>query len=211
MNSKPHRQNSDFQLKHFMANDCKTPDGAYVLLYGQRIDMENKIAHSDAQRKRREAKLAAAREVIEDPTSKRSAVLAAEADIIEIEADVPTWELNLKAAHQELATINRYMEELKPQCKHWSEDILAMSEASQEEEWRLELMCRAENFLISQGYIPHDHLNTMRNHPQFASDILPHLAQIEGKVLGLRMNKPTAGIADRLTVMQAPTTLLLKD
>lgn len=211
MNSKPHRQNSDFQLKHFMANDCKTPDGAYVLLYGQRIDMENKIAHSDAQRKRREAKLEAAREVIEDQDSKRSAILTAEADILEAEADVPTWELNLKAAHQELATIVRYMEELKPQCKHWSEDILAMSEASQEEEWRLELMCRAENFLLSQGSIPHDHLNTMRNHPQFASDILPHLALIEGKVLGLRVSKPMAGVAERLNLVQPTVTLLIKD
>lgn len=211
MNSKPHRQNSDFQLKHFMANDCKTPDGAYVLLYGQKIDMESKIAHSDAQRLRREAKIEDANEIINDHASKRSAVLTAKADISEAEADLPTWEMNLKAAHQELATINRYMEELKPQCKHWSLDILAMSEASQEEEWRLELMCRAENFLLSQGYIPHDHLNTMRNHPQFVTCILPHLAQIEGKVIGLRINKPTAGIADRLSVVDAPVTLLLKD
>lgn len=209
MNSKPHRQNSNFQLKHFMANDCKTPDGAYVLLYGQRIDMENKIAVSVAQEMRRDARIMAANEVCGDSASKPSEVLNAKADIVEAEAEIPTWNMNLKAAEQELAAINRYMAELKPQCQYQGDDILEMAELKEEAEWRLELMARAENFMLSQGYIPHDQLNTMRNHPQFASAILPHIGVIENKLVENQANKLT-GLKSRLQVIEMPAQLFLK-
>jgi hypothetical protein len=33
MNAKPHRTNSDFQLRYFLARSCHTPDGARALMY----------------------------------------------------------------------------------------------------------------------------------------------------------------------------------
>jgi hypothetical protein len=182
MNSKPHRQNSDFQLKYFLAGSCHTPDGAYVLLYGQKVDMAGKLAHADSQVKRRLAKIAKAQHIMDNPRSLPHEVLEAEADKLEVEADIPTWELNFKAAQQELATIERLMAELKPQCKYWDDDILVMSEAMQVDEWRGELMRRAENFMLTAGTIPHDHFDTMRMHPQFKSHLVPHIMQLQNKI-----------------------------
>ncbi len=185
MNSKPHRNNSDFQLRHFLAGDCKTPDGAWALMYSQKIDMESKIRHSDSQRMRRDAKIAAAEEIIADPASKRSERLDAQADILETQADVTTWELNLQAAKNELATIEGIMAELEPLRKYAHLPILEASEACQREEWLLELMGRAETFLVSQGTIPWDHLNTMSCHPDFKSHIVPHINQLTASIRAL--------------------------
>ncbi|MGF3990643.1 hypothetical protein ACQX7T_15570, partial [Staphylococcus aureus] len=40
------------------------------------------------------------------------------------------------------------------------------------------LMRRAENYLLSQGSIPHDHFETMRLHPEFSTVILPHVNRV---------------------------------
>lgn len=178
MNSKPHRTNSDFQLRHFLAGDCKTPDGAWALMYGQKIDIESKIRHSESQRMRRESRIAAAEEVISDLSSKRSACLNAHADILEAQADITTWELNLQAAKNELKTIDGIMAELEPLRKYAHLPTLEASEACQREEWLLELMGRAEMFLVSQGTIPWDHLNTMVCHPDFKTHIVPHINKL---------------------------------
>ena len=78
------------------------------------------------------------------------------------------------------------MDDLLPQCVyfgHIPDDEAA--QACQEEEWKLELMWRAENFLGSQGMIPHDHLATMRMHPAWKelSGHVQHLIELhrEGK------------------------------
>lgn len=201
MNSKPHRQNSNFQLRYFLAGSCSTPDGAYVLMYGQLIDMQGKLRHAESQLKARQAKLKAAeaketraQEVIDahknnsgsgmlsDVLQAEADLLQAEADRLEIEADIPTWEMNLLAAKDELKAIEDLMLELKPRCKYADLSILEMSEKSQEEEWLGELKQRAENFLLTSGTIPHDHFQTMRMHPQFSTEILPHIGLVQNKV-----------------------------
>lgn len=178
MISKPHRNNSDFQLVYFLAGDCKTPDGAWSLMYGQKIDIESKLRHSEAQRLRRESKIMEARETIADPKSRPSAVLGATADILEAEADVPVWELNLEAAKAELKTINKIMDALEPKRKYGHLPVLEANEMAQREEWLFELQTRAENFVLTQGTIPHDHLNTMRCHPDFKTRIVPFISQL---------------------------------
>lgn len=208
MNSKPHRQNSDFQIINFLANDCSTADGAYVLLYSQKIDMENKLAVAEAQRIRRESTIMAAEEIIADPTSKPSQRLASKADIIEAKAEVPTWEMNLRGAEMELATIVRCMDELRPQCIHYNDDILLMSEAMQEGEWLGELKTRAENYMLSQGYIPHDHLQAMRNHPQFQTHIVPHIGELEGRIVGNQFGKINT-VSSRLALASAARLMLM--
>ena len=105
MNSNPHRHNSDFQLRYFLAGSCFTPDGAWMLMYGQMIDREAVVKSCEAQRIRREAKIADATAIIDDPHSSRTDKMRAEADIIESDAHYYMWKKNLEAAQMELATI----------------------------------------------------------------------------------------------------------
>jgi hypothetical protein len=192
MNSKPHRNNTDFQLVHFLLGDCKTPDGAWTLLYGQKIDMESKIATADAQRLRREAKIIEAEEIIADENSSKSKKMNAEADIIEANANVTTWNLNLEAAKMELSTIKNLMEKLEPLRKYKHLPLLEANEACQQEEWLLELKSRAENFLLCNGTIPPDEFRTMRCHPQFEKVLVPHINKMH-----VQLGKSDS-LADRL-------------
>lgn len=187
MISKPHRTNSDFQLKHFFVGSCHTPDGAYAVLYSEKIALEDKLRHSEAQKLRREAKIAAANEVLDDSSSTMSACLNAKADMAEAYADYGTWKLNVEAAKNELETILGLMADLEPHRKYSHLPLLEANEASQEEEWMRELMYRAENFLITQGTIPHDHFARMREHPKFLSEILPYVNRVH---VMIKTNQP---------------------
>lgn len=201
MNSKPHRQNSGFQLRHFLVGSCTTPDGAYVLMYGQLIDMQSKLRHAESQLKTRQAKLKAAEAkeakaqweldnvkrnegsgLLHDILESEANLLQAQADKLEIEADIPTWDMNRTAAQQELVDIENLMLELKPLCKYADKDILTMSELSQQDEWLGELKQRAENFLLTQGTIPHDHFQTMRMHPEFKTALVPHIQGVHNQI-----------------------------
>ena len=228
MIGKPHRQNSGFQLRYFLAGSCTTPDGAYVLMYGQLIDMQGKLRHAESQLKRRQAKLKAAEAkearaqfvidahennsgsgLLQDVLQAEADLLDAQAERLEIEADIPTWDMNWQAAKQELEDIEKLMLELRPKCKYADLDILAMSEASQEEEWLGELKQRAENFLITAGTIPHDHFQTMRSHPRFKEDIVPHIRQVNQKITwahGLTQ-KGTDGMAALMLELEEPKLL----
>lgn len=146
-------------------------------MYGQKIDMESKIKHAEAQRLRNKAKIAKAQHVLKVSELAHER-LEAEAEILEQEADAPTWELNLVAAKMELATIEGLMAELEPLRKYGHLPLLEASEASQREEWLEELKVRAENFMITQGTIPHDHLNTMRMHPDFKEHLAPYVQHL---------------------------------
>lgn len=224
MVGKPHRQNSGFQLRHFLAGSCSTPDGAYVLMYGQLIDMQGKLRHAESQLKRRQAKLKAAeakeeraRSVIQAHKDNSGSgllheILQAEADLLdaeaerlEIEADIPVWDMNWQAAKQELADIETLMLELKPRCKYADLPILEMSEAAQEEEWLGELKQRAENFLLTAGTIPHDHFQTMRSHPKFKTALVPHI-QMMNQRIGKAHQLPD-GMQNLMLELQGPALL----
>lgn len=188
MNSKPHRTNSTFQLIHFLVGDCQTADGAWNLMYGQKIDLEVKIQHSEVQRLRRESKIAAAQEIISNPESTMSQKLDAQADILETNSGLHVWELNLEAAKMELADIETIMAELEPHRKYGHLPLLEATEAAQQEEWLLTLKTRAENHMIATGGIPPDELRFMRNHPQFEEELIPHIQQLTQNLMALRGN-----------------------
>lgn len=189
MNSKPHRNNCDFQLKHFMAGSCHTPDGAWALLHDQMIDIGVKIEHSKAQGLRRQAKILTAEAILADEASTPVQRLNAEADLLEANSVHEGWSLNHKAAEDEYAYICKLMAELEPLRKYRDLPFLEANEAMQREEWLGELQTRAENFLLTAGTIPHDHLNTMRCHPDFESKIIPHIQEITNKVLNSGGNR----------------------
>lgn len=182
MNSKPHRTNSDFQLKYFLAGSCHTVDGAWSLLYGQKIDMEGKIRFAKICELRRNAKTLTAMEILRAEHSTESARLNAEADIQEAESEKILAEMNLQAAVDELKCINSLMEELAPHRKYGHLPLLEANEACQREEWLEELKTRAENFLVCQGAIPHDQLSTMRCHPDFEEALVPFINETVQKI-----------------------------
>jgi hypothetical protein len=183
MNTKPHRTNSDFQLKYFIAGSCKTPDAAWAILYEQKNDIETKVKHCEVQRLRTNAKIETAKEILSNNNITNAARMNAEADLLEVEVFQHSWEMNLKAAQNELKTINKLMEELEPLRKYKHLDFFEANEAAQEEEWLLELQERAENFLMTQGTIPHDQLHTMRCHPQFQQKLVPYIVTFQQKMI----------------------------
>jgi hypothetical protein len=191
MNSKPHRTNSDFQLKYFLAGSCYTVDGAWTLMYGQKIDIEGKVRYAKIAELRRNAKYATAMEILKASNTTEAARLNAEADIQEVENERITSEMNVKAAINELAYINKLMAELEPHRKYGHLPLLEANEACQQEEWLEELKARAENYLVCQGAIPHDQLSTMRSHPDFETILVPY---IQETVLRIQSNKEGIGM-----------------
>ena len=177
MISVPHRNNSDFQLRYFMAGSCHTPDGLWALMYGQKIDAEHKIRAAEGQALIRQANIMEAEETIADENAKPSAKMKARAKIIEVGAAGDTPALNLEAAKNELATINAIMAEVEPFRKYRHLPLLEANEMAQRDEWRGELMTRAEDYLVTSGTIPQDQFNAMRRHPDFVTHIAPRIQE----------------------------------
>jgi len=200
MSSQPHRNNSDFQLRYFIAGGCHTPDGAWNVLYEQMLDIQIKIEHTKAQIIRRQAKKLDFDEAMAryDELTPQSQ-LRLQADLTEWQSGEGLQELALAGAERELATIKQIMVELEPARKYGHLPLLEATEACQREEWAGELRHRVENFLVTQGTIPHDHLEAMRKHPDFETDILPHIKRVASKL---------EGAADRLNVLTYSSVLI---
>lgn len=180
MHSSPHRNNSDFQLRYFMANNCHTADVAWCLMYEQKLDIQIKLANTKAGILKRKAKRV---EIDEDINSTDIVKqLNAQADLIEWESGEGLLEMAILGAEQEIATIESIMVELEPQRKYANLPILEAAQAAQREEWLLEFQRRSENFLLSNGTIPEDHLNAMRNHPDFEVKLVPFITEVAQKI-----------------------------
>lgn len=195
MHSSPHRNNSDFQLRYFIANNCHTADTAWCLMYEQRLDIYIKLEATKAKMIRRKAKYIEVQQKLKSNDELER--LNAEADLIELQSGEGLLEMAVKGAEQEIATIESIMAELEPQRKYGHLPVLEASQAAQREEWLLEFKRRCENYLISIGTIPEDHLNAMRNHPDFEQEIVPHVQQITQQIessknkLGVLKNNKT--------------------
>jgi hypothetical protein len=180
MHSAPHRNNSDFQLRYFIANNCHTADIAWCVLYEQKLDIFTKLEATRAKLVRRKVK----KLEIDEKLKSTSEVdrLNAQADLIDWECGEGMLEMAIKGAEQELATIESIMAELEPQRKYGHLPVLEASQAAQREEWLLEFKRRTENYLLSIGTIPEDQLNAMRNHPDFEAEIVPHVKQVSYQI-----------------------------
>ena len=202
MHSAPHRNNSDFQLRYFMANNCHTADTAWCLMYEQRLDIMLKLESTRARMLRREAKKAEIEDILNDASASKSAKLNAQADLMEWQSGEGLLELAIAGAEQEIATIEQIMAELEPQRKYGHLPVLEASQAAQREEWCLEFKRRCENYLLSIGTIPEDQLNAMRNHPDFEQEIIPHVRQISQRIQDAQ---------DKLTILSGNKPLLIGD
>lgn len=177
MHSAPHRNNSDFQLRHFIAGSCYTADGAWALLYNQLLDIQIKRDRTKALIVRRKVKGIKLDQKLSSASTDIDR-LSAEADMIEFQSGDGLLELALAGAEKELETIKALMNELGPQRKYAHLPLLEATEAAQREEWLGEFKSRIENYLLTQGTIPQDQLEAMRRHPDFEEAIVPHISNV---------------------------------
>lgn len=181
-------KNSNFQIKHFIVGTCHTVDEAYRQLYQLWEDRDVAIRNAESSALRAKAKLLKAQQVLDSSTTDEIAKLEAEADIVEFNAFKDQSVSVLKQAIAERDYIKSLMDEVEPHRKYSHLSLEEAFQATQEEEWFEELKWRAENFLASQGNIPHDHLATMRLHPAWETQLLPYVAFLieehkQGRVL----------------------------
>jgi hypothetical protein len=186
MHSKTNRQNHDFQIAYFLAGSCQTPDGAYALLCDLREDRENALKLFQATLLRERAKAVRAERML---LSEDEAIrLEGEADLEEIRAMHDTTMRSVHGAEAELATINKCIAAVMPLRKFAHLPDAEAHEASQHEEWRLQLLRDAQNQLVCTGTVSPELMSTMRSHPAFKDEMLPQFNQLKLSIEGARGN-----------------------
>ena len=171
MNAKNNRRNHNFQIRHFLAGSCHTPDGAYALLCDLLEDRELSLAEAAAHALRTEARTIRARRRCEDEDEAEQ--LEGQAELAEIQAHAVLVERNIAGARAEVACIRDCMADLAERRRFAHLPDPEAHEAAQHDEWLLELIHRAQNHLATTGTIPPDQFSTMRQHPAFEAAILP--------------------------------------
>lgn len=170
------RTNSNFQILHFIVGAKHTVDGAYAVL----LDLEEDRVHALEQAKagafkHKAAEIRAMRKMQSDDEADR---IEAQGELLELEANARLTAKNVEAAEHELAFIRDCKARLEPHRKYADKDLHEAIQLSQREEWRLELIRRAENYLLTGG-IPADQFGAMRLHPDFADGVLPHIETLK--------------------------------
>lgn len=145
----PNRRNSDFQILNFIIGACHTPDAAYAQMCNLRDERELAIEAASTSPPPPEGSVA------------ERVFLA-----------------GLRAAEKELNTINKAIAAIQPKRKYAHLPDDEAHEACQHDEWRLELIRRAENHLLTSGSIPADQFAAMRLHPDFTALIAPAIEQL---------------------------------
>lgn len=176
MNSKNNRLNHDFQIIHFIAGSCHTPDGAYAILCDLKEDRENALKMFEASRLRQQARRLRAEARLNDV--EEAIRLEAQADLAEMAAMEETTHKNYEGAVAELKTIETCIRSLQPYRRYKHLPDSQAHEAAQTEEWKLELIHRATNCLLTTGTISTDHFATMRLHPAFQTEIWPAINEV---------------------------------
>lgn len=178
MISKRHKNNTNFQIAYFVAGSCHTADSAYFLLKDLRDERQTAIDAYDVATLRTKAEEIKAKRLFEsdDITDK----LEGEARLLEIENARKTSRILHLAALDELEFIDKAIKVIEPQRIYKDKPDLEAAELAQYEEWKLELIRRAENEMIcNQGRISTDQFATMRLHPAFKSEILPRIMEVQ--------------------------------
>jgi hypothetical protein len=174
--SKNHRQNHNFQILYFLAGSCHTPDAAYALLKDLREEREQALKNFEVSKIKEKAKILRAEKKLQSEDEAER--LDAEAELLEIKNNAEFGEILYQAAIDELKFIDECIDKIDPQRKYKHLPDAEAYEACQQEEWKLELIYRAENYLLTTGTIPADHFDSMRMHPEFQTEIYPAINRI---------------------------------
>jgi len=201
MHAIPHRSNSDFQIRHFIAGSCHTPDGAYVLLMAQMETAAAALVEAQAKGLELRADLDDAEL---EAASADAHPLRSQARLLRIKQAMLAHQRRSEGATAEAATIWAALDELRPQCRYADKPLAEQAELAQRDEWREELKHRAENMMAQAATgISSDQISAMRMHPDFQSDILPHIVA-SGKRLRSSTDWETA-----VTSLLPPSTLAI--
>lgn len=173
---KTNRNNHDFQIAYFIAGSCHTADGAFAILSDLKDDREMALKSYEAGQLKKKIKILKAEKLLQSDDEIEQ--LEGQAELAEIGAHEELEQKNYKAALTELAFINKCIDRVQPYRKYAHLTDAESHEAAQQEEWKLELINRAENHLLTTGTIPTDHFSTMRMHPEFHTALLPHIEQV---------------------------------
>jgi hypothetical protein len=192
MLAKRHRQNHDFTIAYHLAGSCHTPDAAYALLMDLREDRQAAVDAYNVQQLRDKAKEARAREKID--SRNEADQIEGRADLLELENNRKAGKVLFEAAQAEIACIDKCIAELQPRRKFAHLPDAEAVEAIQAEEWASEMRFRAENFLLTTGTIPPDEFASMRQHPNFAKDVLPRITEIQTMIEGGQREKLLAQV-----------------
>ena len=163
MHSKNNRLNHDFQILHFIVGRCHTADAAYGVLKDLEQDRIMALNAAKAGEIRKKAKeLDIKRRLESDDEVTR---LEAEADWLEFQNDESISELNVKAAEKELKFIQDLIQEVNQYRRFKDLPDDEAFELAQRDEWKYELLERAQNQLMLTGTInPEDFVN-IKAHP----------------------------------------------
>ena len=185
-----------------MIGSCHTVDAAYGLLHELRDDRLMAIQTSAAKDFETKAEALKAKRMAESDDEVEQ--LMGLSVLHEIEARREIHDKNVAAAKHELDFIEECIQRINPHRKYANYPDPIAFELAQREEWRLELINRAENALMTSGTIPMDEFNTMRMHPDFRDVILPAIVDIK-KCLEMGQ------IERRLNVAEGSTKKILLD
>lgn len=184
-----HWRNSFFQISSFIAGKANTPDEAKRVLLELREERDVAIKASEASEMRSEAKRLRIDDIINDEESTEADILDAKADLVEMSAFEEQGKACFEEALRERDFIDTLLSEVEQHCKYNHLPLHEANQITQQKEWELELVFRAQNFIASQGSIPHDHLATMRMHPSWDTVLLPAVQKITALI---RQDDPAA-------------------
>lgn len=170
-------RNSQFQVVAFILGKTHTPDEAYRVLLELREEREAAYSNVQVSDLRTRASIAKAKKVLE-VIKDESERLEAEATLLEIELNKKVNQACIDEAKRELEFIDMLIARVQPHRKYKHLPDHEAHQMTQAEEWKFELMTRAENYLSAQGQIPADHFATMRLHPAWESDIQPRIQEV---------------------------------
>jgi len=172
---KTNRVNHNFQIAYFLAGSFHTPDGAYAQMCDLEDDravaldtVEVSVLRTKAKRIRLERELSDVDEAVR---------LEAQASLLELDTQLAFSQKNIDAARAELQFIRDCKARLEPHRLYAHLPLPEAHQAAQAEEWKLELIRRAENCMLTTGTIATDHYATMRLHPEFGTAIQPAIMQ----------------------------------
>ena len=197
MSFKSYRTNTNFDILHFVGREAHTPDGKYVLYVAQRNVLKENYKRFLIAQKRKELKIADLKRTIElgaYAVGGAGRISDMSLEIEELEASDENDRLNIEGARAEMEFYDKIIAHLEPMCKYVHLGLIEQQEAVQEEEWLIEFVERARNYIQSVGHIPADQLSAMKAHPRFKEAILPELKALMAKREDLIEYKETSTV-----------------
>lgn len=172
-----HWRNSRFQVLHFIVGKTHTPDEAYRVLMELREERQMAVDFAKVSDLRTQAKIAKANKIIKSSKIEWD-VLEAQADLLDIENGKANSQACLDEAIRELTFIDLLLARVEPHRRYKDVPLYEANQMIQLDEWKYELMTRAENYIAAVGHIPADHFGTMRLHPGWEAEIQPRIIDV---------------------------------